>query len=112
MLRMFTQTVKVFNRVFTPDNSGGETTSFSESDSLWRVRIIPLRGEYSENAPGREYPDRIRIVGEIRDSLNTCDRIEHNDKHWEVTSLMKVCGVGTIPDYYRAEAELVPDMEV
>ncbi len=112
MLRMFTQSTKVFNRVFTPDNAGGDTVDFTESDSIWRVRITPMRGEYAENAPGREYPERIRVVGEIRDDLKTCDRIEFNDKHWELTSLMKVEGVGSIPDYFRAEAVLVPEMEV
>lgn len=112
MLKLFTQSAKIFNRVFTPDNAGGETVDFSESDNVWCVRITPMSGEYSENAPGREYPERIRLVGEIRDGLKRCDRIEFNDKYWELTSLQKVDGVGSIPDYFRAEATLVPDMEV
>lgn len=112
MLKLFTQLARIFNRVFTPDNAGGEMVDFVESDNAWRVRITPMRGEYAENAPGREYPERIRLVGEIRDDLNRCDRIEFNDKYWELTSLQKVDGVGSIPDYFRAEAILVPDMEV
>ncbi|MCD6218204.1 hypothetical protein J7L05_10170 [bacterium] len=112
MMKLFTQSAKIFNRVFTPDNAGGETADFIEADNVWRVRITPMRGEYAENAPGREYPERIRLVGEIRDDLKRCDRIEFNDKHWELISLLKVDGVGSIPDYFRAEAILVPDMEV
>ena len=112
MLKLFTQTVKIFNRVFTPDEAGGDTVDFTESESIWHVRITPMRGEYSENAPGRVYPEKIRIVGEIRDEIKTCDRIEFNGRYWELTSFMIVKGVGSIPDYFRAEAVLVPEMEV
>ena len=112
MLKLFTQTATVFNRVLTPDNAGGESASFTESPYIWRIRITPVKVDYYESSPGREYPDQIRLVGEVRDGLKTCDRIEIDDRKWEITSLVKVCGTGSIPDYFRAKAVHISEAEV
>ena len=107
MLELFTQTAKIFTRVFTPDLAGGEEIDYEESPPLWHIRITPLSSGYTENAPSREYKKKIRIVGENRDDISICDRIEFDDLTWEIVSLVKVAGVGSIPDYLRAEAEFV-----
>ena len=104
MLSLFTHELKVFNRTLTPDGAGGDSISYVESSKLWRVRISTLNGEFVEDAPGREYPSQIRIVGEVRDDIHEGDRIEYNGFFWEIVSLALINGIGSIPDYLRAKA--------
>ncbi|MFH1515722.1 MAG: hypothetical protein ABIG42_09725 [bacterium] len=112
MLQLFIQTATVFNRVLLPDSAGGESASFNESPNIWRIRITPVKADYSEDAPGREYPEQIRLVGEVRDDLKTSDQIEIDNRKWEITSLVKVKGTGSIPDYFRAKAVHISEVEV
>lgn len=112
MLKLFTQTATVFNRILTPDTAGGESVSFTESEDIWRIRITPVKADYAEDAPGREYPEQIRLVGEVRNDLKTSDRIDFDDRKWEITSLVKVNGTGSIPDYFRAKAVHISEAEV
>ena len=106
---LFTEELKIFNRVLTPDESGGDSISFVESPALWLARVSSLDGEYSEDAPGREYPAGIRIVGQVRDDIREGDRIEHSGFTWEITSLALIKGIGSIPDYLRAKAVRIVD---
>lgn len=104
MIHLFTHELRVFRRMLSPDNAGGDTIAYIESEKAWRVRVSPLNGEYAENSAGREYPFGIRIVGEVRDDIQEGDRVEYDESLWEITSLVTLPGIGSIPDYIRAKA--------
>jgi hypothetical protein len=104
MFSLFNIDVKVFNRHLEPDNAGGDFITFEESGRSWRVRMSTFDGNYVEDIPGREYPSRVRIIGDVRSDIRDGDRIEHAGVTWELISVVLVNGVGTIPDYIRARA--------
>jgi hypothetical protein len=111
MLQLFTEDLKVYVRTLENDSAGGDSVSYELSDTRWRVRVSPLYQEYVETAPSREYPNKIRIVGEIRNGLREGDRVGFNGKYWEITKIVEVKGIGSIPDYLRAEASCVGNVE-
>ena len=111
MLQLFTKDLKVFTRILTPDSAGGDSIEYLEALTKWRVRVTPIGADYVENAPSREYPEKIKLVGEIRNGLSEGDLVEFGNKHWEITSLVEVRGIGSIPDYFRAEATCISEVE-
>ena len=111
MLQLLTQEITHLNRTLTPDDAGGETVSFVESNELWRVRITPVDHDYSEDQSGMINREKIRLIGEIRDDISVRDRLIHDDKIWEITSVARVSGIGTIPDYLRIEASAIQEDE-
>ena len=107
---LFNIEVTILKKVLTPDNAGGNSISFIESVIPWNVRISTLGGEYKVDAAGREYPHRIRVVGAVREDLEICDRFIYEGKTWELINLLKINGIGSIPDYLRAEARIISEV--
>lgn len=111
MLQLFVEEIPILNRIATPDDSGGESISFEESESMWRARVTPVKGGYTQDQPGMQSKDSIRIVGEVRDDIKARDRLVYLDSIWEISSVIKINGVGTIPDYLRIDALMVESVE-
>ena len=104
MRALFNMEIKVLNRNLDADDAGGDFITYEESETPWRVRVSTLDGNYIEDIPGREYPSMIRIVGDVRDDVREGDRIEYGGFSWELTNVITVTGIGSIPDYIRARA--------
>jgi hypothetical protein len=111
MLNLFNIEVSVYKKNKESDDAGGDSISFKEQENLWRVRISTLDGDYVENLPGREYPSMIRIVGEVRGDIREGDRIAYSGFFWELVSVIRLRGNGSIPDYIRAKAQRIGDGE-
>jgi len=111
MLQLFVEEIRILNRITTPDDSGGESASYEESESMWRARVSPVKGGYSQDQAGMQSTDSIRIVGEVRDDIRVRDRLVYQDSVWEISSVTKINGIGTIPDYLRVDASMVEEVE-
>jgi head-tail adaptor len=111
MLQLFVEEIRILNRITTPDDSGGESASYEESESMWRARATPVKGGYAQDQAGMQPTDSIRIVGEVRDDIKVRDRLVYQDKVWEISSVTKINGIGTIPDYLRVDASIVEEVE-
>lgn len=110
MLQLFVEEIRILNRITTPDDSGGESASYVESESIWKARVTPVKGGYAQDQAGMQSTDSIRIVGEVRDDIKVRDRLVYQDTVWEISSLTKINGIGTIPDYLRVDASMVEEV--
>jgi head-tail adaptor len=111
MIQLFIEEIPILKRITTPDDSGGELISYKESISKWRARVTPIKGGYAQDQAGMQSTDSIRIVGEVRDDIRVRDRLVYQDSIWEISSVTKINGVGTIPDYLRIDASMVENVE-
>lgn len=111
MLHLFNDELNVYKRTLTPDSAGGDSISYDQLDDKWRVRITPVLNDYTVSEPSREYPRKIKLIGEIRNDLKEGDRIEFRSHLYEIKSLAMITGAGSIPDYIRAEAVSIGETE-
>lgn len=110
MLQLFIEEIRILTRITTPDDSGGESVSYEESMSMWRARVTPVKRGYAQDQAGMQSTDSIRIVGEVRDDIFVRDRLVYQNSIWEISSVTKINGVGTIPDYLRVDASMVEEV--